>query len=63
LQDYVQQCAKSHEVFLEDFMQDIQPTKFDMKVADETVHLTFGYEIDEEDEELLKVSGKFHKTA
>ena len=43
LKDYIEESANKKETFLEDFMQDIVPTQFDMKVNENEVDLTFKF--------------------
>lgn len=50
LNDYIDECLQNKHIFLEDFLQDIQPSEFDMKFNGTEVELKFTFEIDEEDQ-------------
>jgi hypothetical protein len=62
LNDFMDQSLENKLVFMDGFLQDIQPSDFDMRFDGEQIELKFTFEVDEEDEETLKLVGKLYQS-
>jgi hypothetical protein len=62
LNDFMDQSLENKLVFMDGFLQDIQPSDFDMRFDGDQIELKFTFEVDEEDEETLKLVGKLYQS-
>lgn len=61
--DFLQQCLKNKEVFLSDFLQELEPISFDAKFNHEEkeIDVILKFKVDNEDVTELIVTGKLHR--
>lgn len=47
LKDYIDQCFANKNIFIQDFLQDIVPSKYEMKVDGSEINIKLTFDIDE----------------
>ena len=47
LKDYIDECFTNKNIFIQDFLQDIVPSKYEMKVDCSEINIKLTFDIDE----------------
>jgi hypothetical protein len=47
LKDYIDECFTYKNIFIQDFLQDIVPSKYEMKVDSSEINIKLTFDIDE----------------